>query len=200
MKLLYSPFSPFVRKVMASAHHLGLADQIDLLERTVNPLERKADIEPYNPLGKIPAVVLEDGTTLIDSRTICEYFDSLKPEGGLFPKNAARWAALRVHALADGLIEAALLVRIETGVRPEPLQWPDWCAGQTGKIKATIAALEQEVGNFGSAIDIGAITVGCALGYLDFRLPHYSWRADAPHLADWWAEFSQLPIMAKTAA
>ena len=142
---------------------------------------------------------LEDGTALIDSRTICEYLHEQAPQKGLFPAGAARWQALRLHAIADGLLDAALLARYEVAMRPEALRWPDWLAGQMGKIDASVAALEAALDTLEGPADIGTITAGCALGYLDFRFPEHDWRSKAPKLAQWWAAFSQTPPMALTA-
>ena len=199
MKLFYSPASPYVRKVLASAHLLGLADTIELLPSAASPVARDMTIAPVNPLGKVPTAYLEDGTALIDSRTICEYLHEQAPQKGLFPAGAARWQALRLHAIADGLLDAALLARYEVAMRPEALRWPDWLAGQMGKIDASVAALEAALDTLEGPADIGTITAGCALGYLDFRFPEHDWRSKAPKLAQWWAAFSQTPPMALTA-
>jgi glutathione S-transferase len=198
MKLFYSPASPYVRKVLASAHQLGLADRITLLDSAASPVARDMRIAPHNPTGKVPTMLLDDGTTLIDSRTICEYLGSLKPEAGLFPQGDARWEALRLHAIADGLLDAALLARYELVMRPEALRWDAWLAGQMGKIDACVAALEAEADALEGSAHIGAITVGCALGYLDFRFADHDWRGAAPRLADWWARYRETEPMART--
>lgn len=199
MKLFFSPASPYVRKVLASAWTLGLADTIELLPSAASPVARDMTIAPRNPLGKVPTAYLDDDTALIDSRTICEYLHEQAPEKGLFPAGAARWEALRLHALADGLLDAALLARYEVAMRPAELRWDDWLKGQMGKIDAAIAVLESEVEALQGRSDIGSITVGCALGYLDFRFADHDWRSNAPRLAQWWAEFGATPAMAETA-
>lgn len=199
MKLFYSPASPYVRKVLASARILGLADSIELLPSAASPVARDMTIARVNPLGKVPTAYLDDDTALIDSRTICEYLHEQAPEKGLLPAGAARWEALRLHALADGLLDAALLARYEVAMRPAELRWDDWLKGQMGKIDAAIAVLESEVEALQGRSDIGSITVGCALGYLDFRFADHDWRSNAPRLAQWWAEFGATPAMAETA-
>lgn len=198
MKLFFSPASPYVRKVLASAHQLGLADRITLLDSAASPVARDMRIAPYNPTGKVPTMLLDDGTALIDSRTICEYLDTLNPIAGLFPKGNARWEALRIHAIADGLLDAALLARYELVMRPEALRWDAWLSGQMGKIDGCVAALEAEADALDGAAHIGTVTAGCALGYLDFRFADHDWRAAAPRLAAWWARYRETEPMAKT--
>lgn len=199
MKLFHSPASPYVRKVLASAILLDLADRIECLPSAASPVARDLTIAPVNPLGKVPAAFLPDGTALIDSRTICEYLDSLRPEGGLFPTvGPARWEALRLHAIADGLLDAALLWRYETVLRPEALRWADWTAGLRGKVLAAVEALEASAASLRGRSDIGAITAGCALGYLDFRFADLDWRSSAPALAEWWGDYAVTPPMAAT--
>ncbi|PWE28926.1 glutathione S-transferase family protein [Pararhodobacter marinus] len=198
MKIFFSPASPYVRKTLASAHLLGLFDTIELLPSAASPVARDMTIAPTNPLGKVPTAYLDDGTALIDSRTICEYLHEQAPEKGLFPAGKARWEALRLHAIADGLLDAALLARYEVAMRPENLRWNDWLAGQMGKIDAAVAALEASVDQLQGREDIGSITAGCALGYLDFRFPDHDWRSAAPNLAQWWEAFAQTPPMAQT--
>jgi len=199
MKLFFSPASPYVRKVMASAIALDLADRIELLPSAASPVARDMTIAPVNPLGKVPAAFLPDGTALIDSRTICEYLDSLRPEGGLFPAaGPARWEALRLHAIADGLLDAALLWRYEMVMRPEALHWEAWVQGLRSKIEASVQALEASCDSLSGPVNIGTITAGCALGYLDFRFPDLDWRASAPRLAAWSAEHDLTPPMART--
>jgi len=199
MKLFFSSASPYVRKVMASAHALGLAETIEKLPSAASPLDRDMTIAPINPLGKVPAAYLDDGTALIDSRTICEFLHARAPGKGLFPAGPARWEALRLHAIADGLLDAALLARYETVMRPEALRWDAWVAGQMGKIDAAIDALEESAPDLRRRGDIGEITAGCAVGYLDFRFPEHDWRDRAPQLAAWWKEYAQTEPMAQTA-
>ncbi|WP_375572721.1 glutathione S-transferase [Seohaeicola saemankumensis] len=198
MKLFYSPASPYVRKVLASAHLLGIADSVELLPSAASPVARDMTIAPVNPLGKVPTAYLDDGTALIDSRTICEYLHEQAPEKGLFPAGSDRWEALRLHAIADGLLDAALLARYEVAMRPEALRWTDWLKGQIGKIDAAVAALDASVDHLNGREDIGSITTGCALGYLDFRFAHHDWRSNTPKLAVWWEAFSKTPPMAET--
>ena len=122
MKLYFSPTSPYVRKCLVSAHELGLVDRIQLLAANAHPVQRDATLIASNPLGKVPTLLTDDGTPLYDSRVICEYLDHLAG-GSLFPRTGdARWAALTLQSLADGMLDAALLARYEQAVRPEPLR------------------------------------------------------------------------------
>jgi glutathione S-transferase len=199
MKLYFSAASPYVRKVMASAHHLGLADRIETLASAASPVKRDMTIAASNPLGKVPTAILPDGTVLSDSRTICEWLATQGTDPAYLPApGPARWAVLGQHALADGLLDAALLARYETAMRPEALRWPDWLAGQMGKIDAAIAGMEDAAGMLGGPVTLGTITTGCALGYLDFRFAHHDWRKAAPRLAAWWARFGETAPMALT--
>jgi glutathione S-transferase len=199
MKLRYSPASPYVRKCLALAHEAGLAGRIDLVPTvTADPCSGLAN---DNPLGKIPALATDDGQVLFDSPVICEYLDSLHG-GGKFlpPAGSARWTALRRQALADGLLDAALLRRYESA-RPADEQSPGWHDKQKAVITRALDALEAEADRLGDPadpVDIGRIAVGCALGYLDFRFAADAWREGRPKLARWYEGFAKRPSMAAT--
>jgi glutathione S-transferase len=198
MKLFHSPMSPYVRKCMFIAHYLGLADRIEKLPSAASPINRDQAIIPSNPLGKVPTMILDDGTVLFDSRVICEYLDRLG-NGSFFPaEGARRWQVLTEQALADGILDAALLARYEGMLRPENLRWADWSAGQMDKINVGLAHFEKRCEATAERIDIGTVTLGCALGYLDFRFGSLDWRSSCPKLADWYAKFSSLPAMQAT--
>ena len=197
MKLFYSAASPFVRKVMVVAHVHGLADRLERLPGKAHPVERDADIVAQNPIGQVPTLVLDDGGALADSRVICEYLDDLGG-GHLFPRGPERWRALAAQSLADGLLDAALLCRYERTARPAERQWDGWEAGQTAKITAALAVMEREAAALGERLDIGTITYGCALGYLDLRFPALDWRAGHPGLKGWFAAFDERPEMRAT--
>ena len=199
MKLYHSSSSPFVRKVMVSSHELGLVSRIELVPAAAHPVNRDAGVVAVNPLGKVPAFVSDDGTVLYDSRVICEYLDR-EGGGALFPAaGALRWRALRDQALGDGLLDAAVLARYEAAVRPEPYRWQAWSDGQLAKIASCLAAIEADADGYGERVDIGTITIGCALGYLDFRFADLDWRDAQPHAAAWFARFSARPSMQATA-
>jgi glutathione S-transferase len=200
MKLHYNVASPYVRKVMAVTIETGLRERIELLEHKMSPVNPSAELNRDNPLGKIPCLVTDEGVALFDSRVICEYLDSLHDGPKMFPPaGPARWSALRRQAEGDGIMDAGVLTRYETFLRPEERRWPEWIEGQKLKFRRALDGLEAEAEGFGEAVDIGTITIGCALGYLDFRYQDENWRAHQPGLAAWWERFAQRPSMARTA-
>jgi glutathione S-transferase len=200
MKLHYNRASPFVRKVMAVAIETGLDDRLEPVSRMMTPVKPDADLAKDNPLGKVPCLVTDDGATLYDSPVICEYLDSLHHGPKMFPgAGPARWKALRRQAEGDGIMDAGVLARYETFLRPQERRWPEWIEGQKGKFRRALDSLEAEAEDFGDSADIGTIAIGCALGYLDFRYADEDWRATRPGLAAWFERFSKRPSMARTA-
>ena len=197
MKLRHAPASPYVRKVMVAAAETGLDERIELIPTNVR--DPDPELAGHNPLSKVPALITDDGESLFDSPVICEYLDSLHDGPKLFPPaGAARWRELRRQALGDGVLDAAVLCRME-GLRPPELRSAEFVAQQKAKVATALDALEQEVGGFGDTVTIGAITVGCALGYLDFRFSEDDWRAGRPALAAWYADFARRPSMVNSA-
>jgi len=199
MKLFYSQTSPYARKVRLAAVALGLADAIEVVVRAASPVAEDADLVAANPLGKIPALVLDDRRVLFDSRVIVEYLDHVAG-GGLLPgpSDPERWETLRLQALADGVLDAALLMRYEVALRPEALLWRDWLDGQRRKVERALAALEADVERVAGGAPLNAIAVTCALGYLDYRFADLPWRGDHPGLARFFAEYSARPEMVLT--
>jgi len=198
MKLFHSPFSPFVRKVTVVAHELGLAERIELLPSAAHPTQRDATIRALHPLAQVPTLITDEGTALADSRVICEYLDTLAG-GEVFPEaGPARWIALTDQSTADGLLDAALLLRYELTVRGEGERSAAWIAGQTAKIEGVLDSFEAGVGALADRVDIGTITVACALGYLDVRFPDLVWRRRAPTLGTWAEAFAARPSMRAT--
>lgn len=195
MKLYFSPFSPYVRKCLVTAHELGLDQRIELLPCAAHPVQRDAKLVADNPLGKIPTFFSDDGLVLFDSRVICEYLNDLG-QGSIFPPaGRARWEALTLHSLADGMLDAALLIRYEMTARPEALRWADWQAGQMAKIEAAMGALDGQVAALKGRVDIGTLALACALGYLDLRYDAWGWRGRFPGVAEWAEGFMQRPSM-----
>lgn len=181
-----SPPSPFGRKVKIAASVLGLMDRIEVVKT-----DTSADDDPIrtaNPLGKIPALELEDGTVLFDSRVIVEYLDHLAGGGMLIPVDpASRFAVLRMQALADGVMDASILQIYETRLRAENERSASWVSLQAGKVARALSALEAAPPSM--TPDAGSIAVACALGYLDLRFDG-AWRAGHPNLAAWLAAFA----------
>ena len=195
MKILFSPFSPYVRKCLLCAHELGLVDQIILLPSNAHPINRDQQIIEKNPLGKVPTFFTDDGQILYDSRVICEYLDDLACNK-LIPRTGPdRWQTLTLQALGDGMLDAALLARYEDVARPNDLKWPEWHAAQLDKCQTSLAYLEKCTNLLINRIDIGSLTIGCALWYLDLRFSSFDWRNEYPKVARWFSEFSQRPSM-----
>jgi len=196
MKLFYSPTSPYVRKVSMVILEKGLSDQVE--RDTRSPYDLEAELIAANPLGKVPALVLEDGRTLFDSPVICEYLDSLADAPKLMPASGdARWAVLRMIALADGMTDAAYLARMES-VRPDGEQSADAIAAQRAKIMRGIDSLEGADLPGDDALDLGTIALGASLGYVDLRHDDLNWRDGHPKLAAWMENAAKRPSFQET--
>ena len=195
MKLFYSPTSPYVRKVMICAILRGLEGRIETIP--TNPHQSPADLLAANPLSKVPGLVTDDGMAVFDSPVICEYLDSLGDAAPLFPPaGPARWRALVLQAMGDGILDAAVPRRMEQG-RPQEAARDAAMARMRDAKTRTLDALEAAPP--GEALDIGTITVACALGYLDLRFAAEPWREGRPRLAAWFARMSAIPAIARTA-
>jgi glutathione S-transferase len=192
MILRYSPPSPFVRKVRIAMSLTGLERDIELRETDLND---PADaIRAQNPLGKIPALVLEDGTTLFDSRVILEYFDHLAGGGRIIPREPrARFDALRLQALCDGALDASVLIVYESRYRPAEMRVQSWIDRQSEKVARALAALEKAPPAIDPTPHVGAIALACLLGYGDLRFEG-KWRSQYPALLAWHDRFAaQVP-------
>lgn len=196
LRLHWSPKSPYVRKVLICAHELGLADRLELVRSVAAMSKPNARLMQDNPLSKIPTLVLEDGFALFDSAVICEYLDELGA-GTLFPRAGSdKWQALRWHAFGDGLLDALILWRNERE-RTTPL--PALLDAFELKTRAALKQLDDEAQALNeTAFSIGHIALGCALGYLDYRFDTFGWRAQAPRLAEWYAEIGTRPSFQTT--
>lgn len=195
MKLRFSPTSPYVRKVMATAIELNLDDRIEKV--ATNPWAKDTDLPGDNPLGKVPALIIDDGSTYFDSRVICEYLDSLTHPPRLFPADASRWQALRLQAMADGVLDASV-ARFLEGKRKSLQQSDNWLVRQRAIVQRTLDALEREVSTWPTRLTIGQVAVGCALGYVGFRFAADEWEQERPNLRAWYHEFSQRQSMQMT--
>ncbi len=197
MKLLRAGPSPFVRKVLVTLHETGLMDAVELVSVTANPMDPDPNLTSANPVGKIPALVRDDGPTLYDSRVICRFLDD-HAGAGLYPSNRL-WEVLTLEATADGILDAAVLMIYERRFRPEDKVHEPWLEGQWSKVTRGLDALESRwMSHLTGRFDMAHIAVGCALGYLDFRHPDRAWREDHPQLAAWNEKFSDRPAMQAT--
>ena len=192
MKLAYSPASPYVRKVNACAIARGIDKQVERWKvGTTDPA-----LLDFNPLSKVPTLITDDGEHLFDSPVICEYLDSVGDASPMFPEHgAARWRALKYQAMGDGILDASVPRRGEM-LKPQEAGRDAWIARQKAAVDRTLDALEADPPH--RTVDIGSITIACALGYLDFRFATQPWRAGHPKLAAWYEAFAQNPGIAQT--
>jgi glutathione S-transferase len=200
MKLHHAAASPFVRKVMIVLHETGQTGAVDV--RTVGNTPMAPDVETAaaNPLSKIPCLERDDGPALYDSRVICRYLDSLHSGRRLYPAGVGQWAALTLEALGDGICEAGLACVYEARFREEAMRSSEWIQAQKRKIARALDALDaQWLAHLAGPLDIGAISVAAALGYLDFRLGDMGWREGRPGLTSWHESFARRESYAATA-
>jgi glutathione S-transferase len=197
MILRSSPSSPFVRKVRIAASVLGLTDKIEVRETDLN--DAADPIRVQNPLGKIPALILDDGTVYYDSRVILEILDYMAGAGRIIPSEPqARFATLRLQALCDGILDAAVLVVYESRYRPDDKRVQVWVDRQSDKIARGLAALEAAPPKLDAVPDVGQIALACVLGYCDLRFGG-SWREGHPRLVAWLDKFAaQVPAFVQT--
>ncbi|MEO1016611.1 MAG: glutathione S-transferase family protein [Pseudomonadota bacterium] len=201
MQLFMVGASPYARKVLAAAHEHGLAGRI---ERVMgNPHEKPAALLAKNPLSKVPTLVIEDGTILFDSLTICLYWDSIGQGHTLVPEDPARrWGVLRRHAVAHGLMDAAVIRRVEGWSAQEPDRVKA-IAKQKAVCERVVDYCESNIDEFGASAEgheptLDALTLGCALGFLDFRFPDDHWRDGHARLAAWYEEIASRPSLTDT--
>ncbi|MCW5734975.1 MAG: glutathione S-transferase N-terminal domain-containing protein [Enhydrobacter sp.] len=194
MKLAYSPASPYVRKVTACAIKRGINDQVERMKiGTTDP-----ELLKYNALSKVPTLITDDGMCIFDSPVICEYLDSIGTAPKLFPAaGPARWKALTQEALADGILDATQPRRREIAL-PQDEGRKSYIELQQGKVARALDEFEKQADSLGNLDTIGEITIGCALGYLDFRYANEPWRPGHPKLEAWYAKVVKLPPLADT--
>ena len=196
MKLFYTAASPFARKVRIVAHEKNLAGSIN--EVLVNLAENPADVIATNPIGKIPALVRDDGFALYDSPVICDYLDATGSGARLIPASGdARWLVLRAEALADGALDAAVACVMESR-RPAHEQSAAAVARQKEKIVRSVREMEKQIALLPVSFNLGHIAFISVLGYLDLRNPELNWRENAPTLAKWFAEADERDSAKKT--
>ena len=197
MKLVYSPPSPFVRKVTTLIYHANLNESIELINVKTTALSVAEEARAANPLGKIPVMILEDGKAIFDSRVITRYLDDFAGSN-LYPQDKI-YDILTLEALADGIMESAVSITYESKLRPKNEQSPSWMEAQWSKVLHAVKALDD--GRFkamDSEMNMGQIAVACALGYLDFRHDARQWRSGNSNLASWNDKMMKLPALIKT--
>jgi len=199
MKLVSVTTSPFVRKVRVLILELGLQDTVILQDAgAVTPVSNNTDLNAVNPLGMVPALELDDGSSLYDSPVICEYLNQIA-DGPFFPADAVRrFQTLGLQALGDGILDLSVALRYETAVRPEALRWQDWIDHQNEKIARGLDALESKCLQFEASPLIGEVTIACALGYRDFRYADNDWRVGRPALTAWFEAIMQRESLQQT--
>ena len=197
MKLVYSPPSPFVRKVTTLIHHADLSDSIELINVKTTALSVAEEARAANPLGKIPVMILEDGKAIFDSRVITRYLDEFAGSN-LYPQEKI-YDILTLEALADGIMESAVSITYESKLRPDNEQSPSWMEAQWSKVLHAVKALDDgEFKAMDGEINMGQIALACALGYLDFRHDARQWRSGHSNLASWNDKMMKLAALIKT--
>ena len=191
------PASPFGRKTQIGAALCGLTGRITLESADTN--DPKDSVRAQNPLGKIPVLILDDGTTIYDSRVILEYFDQIAGGGKILPRGGMeRIEAQRMQALCDGICDASILLIYEGRWRPKEKHEARWIEHQAGKVSRALVFLEAAPPPFQPMLHVGHIRLACALGYQDFRFEG-RWRASHPNLVGWLDEFAwKVPAFAET--
>jgi glutathione S-transferase len=196
MKLIYSAASPYARKARVAAIESGVGDKLET--QGIMPWEDPAGYRDVNPVGKVPALVRDDGPPLYQSNFVCEYLDSqgttkIYPDPG-----PARWTALRQIAAADGILDASVAVRMEGMFHEGDTASTKFIDRQELSVDMAMDQLETEATDLSGAVTIGQVAVACALAYRDFRFAGIDWRAARPNLAAWFAIFAERPSMIET--
>ncbi|TNC72211.1 glutathione S-transferase [Rubellimicrobium roseum] len=198
MKLLISSASPYVRKVRVLVREAGREGEIAEVMVQTTALATDPQIPGVNPLGRIPVLIRDEGPPVVDSRVICRFLDA-RWGAGLYPE-ARLWEVLTLEALAEGMLDSALLMAYEARLRPEEKRFPDWVEAQWAKVARALDALEADwTGHLAGPPDMGQVGLACALGYLDFRHGARGWREGRPRLAAWEAEMAARPSLTATA-
>lgn len=199
-RLIASPTSAYARKVRIVMAEKRIECELEMMDVWA-PDTR---IQELNPLGKVPCLIMEDGGAVFDSHTIVEYLDTLTPVSHLIPGNGRERVEVRTwEALADGMLDAAVLVRLEMTLRPAQLQSAVWIERQMSKVRAALRASSQGLAEKswcnGQGYTLADIALGCALGWLDFRFPTINWRAPYPNLARHYEKLAARPSFVETA-
>ena len=196
MQLFMSATSPFARKVRVLIREKGLTDRVE--EVLTDPMPSPANLLAMNPLGKVPVLLTDDDEALCESALICDYLDNLDGAPSYIPQNPdERRIVLQRQALADGVLNNGVLLLME-GRRPEEQRSPFWMDRWTQAILRTLKALNETRPSAAEDLTLDRIALGCALGYMDFRLPHIDWREDALNLVTFWRDIARRPSFAET--
>jgi len=197
MILRSSPASPFGRKVKLALGILGLENEVTI--EKADPTDPADTLRQQNPLGKIPALIIEDGSVIYDSPVILEYLDHRAGGARIIPKDAsARFKALTLEAMCDGILDACILLVYEGRWRPAEKHEQKWIDHQQAKVQRAFSVLETAPPALGAVPDVGQITLACALGYGDLRFGG-TWRKEYPKLVAWLDEFAaRVPAFEKT--
>ncbi|SPF79758.1 glutathione S-transferase [Pseudoprimorskyibacter insulae] len=197
MKLISSPASPFVRKVRVLLLETDQAADVEEVVIATTPFQTDTGLKAANPLGKIPALIRDDGPAIYDSRVICRYLDD-RAKAGLYPE-ARLWDVLTLEATADGIIEGTLATVYENRFRDEGMRMQSWMDAQWDKAARALDAVNDRwMSHLNGPVDMAQIAIACALGYADFRVPDRNWRQGRDALAAWYAEFEKRPSMQAT--
>ncbi|AHK43176.1 MULTISPECIES: glutathione S-transferase [Ensifer] len=196
MILYYQTHSPFARKALVFAHEVGIAERLEVIHHETSPTLRNEEVHAENPLGKVPVLLRPEDAAIFDSDVICAYFDTLHDSRKLIPESGeARWHALRLQAVAQGLAQAGIGLRWETERRPEALRYPALADGYAEKIEQTYDWLEQTL-DVDAPLDIGHIALATTLSWMAFRdLPSFR---DRTKLSVWFDAFEERPSMRAT--
>ncbi|SMX23120.1 glutathione S-transferase [Boseongicola aestuarii] len=197
MKLMHSSTSPYVRKVEVLLRESGLIDQVPFVPGSGTPLAPNDETIHVNPLGKVPALLRDDGPAIYDSRVICRYLDDIS--GGHFYPKTRLYEVLTLEALGEGIIDAALLMAYEWRLRPEEKRFDEWVEGQWSKIARALDVLDDRwMSHLQGNVTMGQISVACSLGYLDLRNADRNWRDGHTSLATWYETFAKRDSMLAT--
>lgn len=198
MKLYHSPASPFVRKVVVLLHELEKADEVELLDVTSTAFASDDGLAASNPLAKLPSLVRDNGTTLYDSRVITAFINDFYG-AKMYPTGSSRWETLTLEATGDGIMDSAVSMAYEARLRPEDMQYGPWIEAQWAKVERAISVLNARwMSHLSGPLDIGQISVACALSYVDFRHGARNWRVGNEALAQWHAAFDSRASMQAT--
>lgn len=200
MRLYINHASPFARKPLVALHEAGALAQVETIIAHGSAVDAGTLPVLQNPLGKIPTLVLDDGTVLFDSDVICEYLaDAYAP---WLYQGDRRWETSTLQSLGNGIMDASILIVYERKLRPTDMQYKPWVDGQYGKITRALDALDQQAANYGSVLcaapSMANLTIAMALSYLEFRIPAFNWRNERPNLKAWEADIARRPSLMAT--